>query len=101
MANFSVHTVYRHIFKVWRVRRFTLFVRLIAPGPSDAILDVGGYPDFWANQTLGVRRIDAINIDPTAARTSRLSDNISLVLGDACFLPMLDNTYDIVFSNSV
>ena len=44
---FSVHSVYRQMFKLWRQRRFELFLRLMKPGPSDVLLDVGGYPGFW------------------------------------------------------
>jgi hypothetical protein len=32
---FSIHSIYRQIFKIWRRKRFDLFLRLIEPAATD------------------------------------------------------------------
>src|ERR1044071_1612683 len=97
-----VHTLYRHIFKLWRKRRFALFLRLLQPAPSDTLLDVGGYPAFWAAQPQPVRRIDTLNIDEVRwSPDCAPNHQIRSMVGDGCALTMTARSYDIAFSNSV
>jgi len=99
---FSVHSIYRQTFKVWRRRRFDLFLRLLRPSPSDQLLDVGGLPDFWTAYPQPVGRIDTVNVSdvkwPPEASTKH---SIRTFVGDGCSLPMPSQSYDIGFSNSV
>lgn len=99
---FSVHAIYREIFKVWRRRRFELFLRLMAPSASDILLDVGGYPGFWTSQPQPVKRIDALNVHEVPWDNAHAPNhNIRTLLGDGCALAVPDKSYDIGFSNSV
>jgi hypothetical protein len=99
---FSVHTLYGHIFKIWRRRRFGLFVRLMEPSPSDILLDVGGYPSFWVSHPQPVKRIDSLNLHEVRWNGGATpSHDIRILVGDGCSLPMSDASYDIGFSNSV
>lgn len=98
----NIHTLLRPLTRNWRRRRFQLFLRLMRPKPSDILLDVGGYPDFWTSHPQPVQRIDSLNLhelswNPKAAPTHA----IRTLLGDGCAIQMPDKSYDIAFSNSV
>ena len=98
----NIHTLLRPITRNWRRRRFQLFLRLMRPKPSDILLDVGGYPDFWTSHPQPVRRIDCLNLhelswNPKSAPTHA----IRTLLGDGCSIQMPDKSYDMAFSNSV
>jgi hypothetical protein len=99
---FNIHTVYRQIFKIWRRKRFGLFLRNIRPSASDIMLDVGGNPSFWTSHSQPVARIDTLNIHEISWHAdSNPNYNIRVLVGDGCALAMPDKCYDIGFSNSV
>ncbi|HTQ51910.1 MAG TPA: class I SAM-dependent methyltransferase [Candidatus Acidoferrales bacterium] len=99
---FSIHTIYRQVFKVWRARRFKLFLRLINPAPSDVLIDIGGYPGFWTSYPQPVKRIDTLNVHERTWNNAQFPNhNIRTLVGDGCALKMPDQSYDIGFSNSV
>jgi hypothetical protein len=94
--------IYRQIFKVWRRRRFELFLRRLRPRPADTLLDVGGTPWFWTSHPQPVARIDSLNVDRAAWTSEEAPNhNIRTLVGDGCSLGMPDASYDIGFSNSV
>ena len=98
----SIHTVYRQIFKIWRKRRFALFIRLMSPRASDTLLDVGGYPAFWTSHAQPVKRIDTLNLHEVRWNNQHAPNHaIRTVVGDGCVLSFLTKSYDIGFSNSV
>ena len=87
-------------FESWRKNRFELFVWLLKPLSTEILLDVGGYPGFWASQPLLVRHVDTVNVHKVFwANPEGLP--IRALVGDGCALPMEDNCYDIGYSNSV
>lgn len=100
---FSIHTLYRQIFKIWRRRRFDLFLRLVKPLPSNRLLDVGGYPGFWTLHPHPIKRIDTLNVHevPWETNTDASAHNIRTLVGDGCALSMSDDSYEIGYSNSV
>lgn len=104
MASYTVHHIYKQIFKIWRVRRFKVFLERIDPQREERILDVGGYPGNWSGHT-DVRwaGVDTLNVDPVDwDPTSAGGQGIRAMVGDGCqLLQMADGSYDIVFSNSV
>lgn len=66
------------------------------------MLDVGGYPETWTPhepcvQTVEILNIHAIDFDPLQSP----QHGIKTVIGDACSLGYADQSFDIVFSNSV
>ncbi|HZT22052.1 MAG TPA: methyltransferase domain-containing protein [Verrucomicrobiae bacterium] len=99
---FSIHHIYRCIFKVWRRRRFALFVRLLSPQITQSLLDVGGAPEFWTEHPVILGRIDTLNVFPIERGGGDFSEyHIRTFVGDGCALPFADQSYDIAFSNSV
>jgi len=98
----TIHTIYRPIFKVWRRRRFALFLFLMRPNSSDILLDIGGYPGFWTSHPQAVKRIDTLNVHEVHWNGEQAPNyNIRTLVGDGCCLTMSDKSYDIAFSNSV
>jgi hypothetical protein len=77
-----------------------MFVNTIKPQSSDVILDVGGYPNFWLESPIDVKRIDTINPDFVEAPAKTIPE-IRAMLGDGCKLPFPDGSYPVIFSNSV
>jgi hypothetical protein len=98
----SIHDVYHQIFKIWRKKRFALFIQRLSPNLSDRLLDVGGTPSFWASHAPVVGSIHTLNIYPEQLDPQfAASHHISVLVGDGCKLQMADKSYDIAFSNSV
>jgi hypothetical protein len=98
----NIHSIYNQIFKIWRRRRFKLFLRLTEPSALDTLLDVGGNPWFWTSQPQPVRRIDTLNVHEVPWDGKLFPNhNITTLTGDGCSLAMPDKSYDIGFSNSV
>jgi hypothetical protein len=99
---FTIQHIYRPIWKIWRKRRFDLFLRLLSPRPTDTLVDVGGYPSSWTSHPQCVARIDVLNVDEVLPTTTQTPEyNIQRLRADGCALPMADSSYDIGFSNSV
>lgn len=74
------------------------FVENFRPGADQTILDVGGSPYNW--DVIGYSgKVVMLNLDPSANTTSR--PNRSFVVGDGTALAYDDESFDIVFSNSV
>lgn len=98
----NIHTLLRPLTKHWRRRRFLLFLSLMRPKPSDVLLDVGGYPDFWTAFPQPVERIDSLNLHRLSWNPQHApAHNIRTLIGDGCSIPTPDKSYDIGFSNSV
>lgn len=100
---FSIQTLYQPIFKLWRKKRFELFLAKIQPQKSDALLDVGGYPQFWLKYPQTVSRIDILNLHLQGGWHPENYPDYSFrrVIGDGCAMQFPDQSYDIAFSNSV
>jgi|SRR6266404_5864543 len=99
---FSIHDIYNQIFKIWRRKRFTLFIRLLSPKPDQRLIDIGGVPDFWTRRPSILGSIDTLNVYELAwDETAFPQYNIRTLVGDGCALQFADKSYDIAFSNSV
>jgi hypothetical protein len=96
------HSIYRKIFKIWRVKRLKLFAALLTPTHSDRMIDIGGYPGNWIIHPPLVGSLDTLNLDDVRFEpASSPYHNIKVLVGDGCKLPFADGSYDIAFSNSV
>jgi len=99
---FNIHSIYDLVFKIWRRKRFNLFLEYLKPQKSDILLDVGGYPWFWLSHPQPVAQIDVLNIHKIDWDASQHPNyNIKTIIGDGCSLNLPDKSYDIGFSNSV
>ena len=96
------HIYYGFLFKIWRRKRFELFVKLIRPRPTDRLLDVGGEPHNWLQFPPVVGKIDLLNLKaPNWNPTTAPAYAIDALVGDGCKMTFTDASYDIAFSNSV
>ena len=100
---YSVQDIYKYIFKLWRKKRFKLFLDLIQPNKTDILLDVGGYPGFWVNAPQPVARIDTLNLHLQGGWNpeDHPEHSFKRIQGDGCQMEFHDRSYDIAFSNSV
>ena len=98
---FDIHFIYRQLFKIWRQKRFHLFIRCVNPSASDRLLDVGGYPDIWIAQDV-VKRVVTLNVHPVAWDQSTPGHgHIAPLVGDGCAIAAPDGSFEIGYSNSV
>jgi hypothetical protein len=88
----------QRLIRRFRRRRLEQFARTFAITAETRILDVGGLESTW--DLLPVRpRVTLLNL-PAAAAAGALRQG-TRVFGDGCQLPFRDQSFDIVFSNSV
>jgi Methyltransferase domain len=98
----NYHSIFHQVFKIWRKKRFQLFLQVVKPSASDILLDVGGSPWFWVSQPQAVRQIDTLNVHEMPWDFKAYPNhNIRSLVGDGCSLALPDQGYDIGFSNSV
>jgi hypothetical protein len=86
----------------WRNQRLDQFNRAVKPPPQAKILDLGGLPSMWgdaANQF----EITIVNLPDALSKEQNQPGPCRMVEGDATNLRNLfaDQSFDIVFSNSV
>jgi len=97
-----INKFYAQIFKIWRRKRFDLFIHVIKPQPGQRLIDVGGDPDFWSRQPPMLRSIDTLNIHPYVWNEQNFPEHhIRALMGDGCEIQFPDRSYDIAYSNSV
>jgi SAM-dependent methyltransferase len=99
----NIHSLWRLIFKTFRVWRFNLFLREIKPQRSEVLLDVGGYPQTWLPHEPCVGEVHLLNVHDITLPSEEESKGHRFVkhLGDGRKLPFADKQFDVVFSNSV
>ena len=98
----DIHKIYGLIFKIWRQKRMIKFESIIKPSTEDFVLDVGGYPPTWTVRPQLSGRIDCLNLHQVDFDNRQFPDHsIVTSIGDACDLKYDNNSFDILFSNSV
>lgn len=102
----AMPTLYRTIFQVispiFRRKRLAQFEAYVRPTPRDTMLDIGGTARMWEGETLPLEQVHVLNLDAFWVQTgpSALTSIVPMV-GNALALPVADDAFDIVFSNSV
>jgi hypothetical protein len=97
MAN--IHSIYGWFFQYFRPRRLRQFRKLIPEVMTEiGVLDVGGMTYQW-DYLESPANVTILNTQITERTTTH--DKYSFVQGDGRRLTYNDNSYDLVFSNSV
>ena len=97
-CGFTIDDLYRRIAWHFGPRRMQEFVRLFRPNRQTTVLDVGGTSLRWQMAKVQCRVV-MCNIDQQVKVS--LADVETFVMADGCALPFSDQSFDIVFSNSV
>src|SRR5262245_55103790 len=85
-----------------RARRFSHVISLLAPLPPPiTILDVGSSRDFWHKIPAETRRDWRITIINVALDRPSVPPDLIELIGSGLALPFPDQSFDLVFSNSV
>ena len=98
--NFSIHQIYAALSPLFRRRRMEHFLRRMRPSAATRILDVGGYPYNWADCPIQAQ-ITLLNVHPFEIPQHLADRGMTSAIGDGCALQYQDQSFDIVFSNSV
>lgn len=94
----SMEQAVRKISRHFRARRMRRFQRLFRLTEATRILDIGGTPFNW--ELLDVRPAVTLLNTPRGQEDVGVS-GFTFVSGDGCRLPFADQSFDVVFSNSV
>jgi SAM-dependent methyltransferase len=88
--------------KAFRAKRMRRFAAAFPLQANRRILDVGGTPEIW-NLPGGAAGRDVVLLNMPRAGAGHASSTAGLeyVHGDGCDLPFADQSFDVVFSNSV
>jgi Methyltransferase domain len=99
----DIHSLYAKLSPQFRLRRMNRFAEAFEIDSRTRILDVGGSHHIW--RLLPVRpRVVMLNILPPDNEYNpddRGTSNLTVVLGDARHLPFKEDSFDLVFSNSL
>lgn len=96
----NIYDVVNPAMRRFRLRRMSAFVRLFRISGTTRVLDVGGTPFNW--QLSPVRpRVTLLNNEAEPVDRGSIPADMTYVIGDARKLPFGDQSFDIVYSNSV
>lgn len=89
------------VIKYFRMKRVKRLIDMYPNLQDISVLDVGGRPIIWEllSQEYGIRPQQLILLNTEDELDS--FDNYERVIGDGRYLPYADDTFDLVFSNSV
>lgn len=96
-SNMKVHRVWAVISPIFRRRRMQAFEKMFLDQPVRQILDIGGTPANWKL----IKAQPHVVLFNLQAAPARLEPQFEYVQGNGCDLPFEDQSFDIVFSNSV
>lgn len=91
----DIEPVFR-FFKGFRKQRMRFFYRRLDIRPGTTVLDIGGREFNWTLMPF-TPRVTILNLSVQGGRSSQFE----WVIGDARKLPFPDNSFDVVYSNSV
>jgi hypothetical protein len=97
---FGIYSFYRAWQPRFREKRIRLFLDLFKPDEATSILDVGGNVYDWDGVVPISSRITVLNLVPMAP-SAKYPARFSYTMGDGRSLPFQDQSFDIVYANSV
>jgi hypothetical protein len=83
-----------------RARRMALFSATVAPKAGDLILDLGGQPATWRGFAPSLNVL-ILNLPGVAERVDGCDHDMLFVEGDATQTHLEDESFDVVYANSV
>lgn len=96
---FNIYSLYRLFQPKLRRGRLQVFLENLRPNSSSRILDVGGYVGNWEGAPI-TSKITVLNLSfPPASRP--ISTRFTSKVGDGRKMEFADQSFDILFSNSV
>ncbi len=98
LMKFGIYGFYSIFQPALRKRRFQLFLDVFQPTASTRILDVGGYAGNWENAGID-SSVTCLNLDPASSQPA--TSRVVYETGDGRNMRFADQSFDIVFSNSV
>ena len=100
---FGFYELYNLFQPALRRRRFKLFLDAFQTVASTRILDVGGFVRDWKNagilSSVTCLNVDVIHADPASDKPT--TSRVVFEVGDGRNMKFADQSFDIVFSNSV
>jgi SAM-dependent methyltransferase len=97
---FGIYSIYRLLQPRFRQKRVRFFLDQLHPGDATTILDVGGNVYDWEGVVPISSPITILNLAPTDS-SSNFPARFSYQMGDGRSLPFPDQSFDIVYANSV
>jgi hypothetical protein len=99
----NITSVFNCISPIFRRKRMRWYRERMKLTSDDRVLDVGGYAKFWTELPEPVAQLDIINIDTDSKELTAVPGNswMRQGFGNGCNLLFKDESYDLVFSNSV
>jgi hypothetical protein len=98
VMKFGIYEFYGFFQPALRKRRFELFLDVFKPIASTRILDVGGFVGDWKNAGLP-SAVTCLNVEPASGQPT--TGRVVYEAGDGRNMRFADESFDIVFSNSV
>jgi len=95
----NIHIIYKKLSPVFRAKRMKRFLQVMVPAPGTRILDVGGYPGTWEGVDIPIH-VTLLNL-PKYSEPPHTEEKFEYVHGDGRDLHYPDQSWEIVFSNSV
>lgn len=97
---FGIYSIYRLLQPRFRQKRIRFFLDQLHPGDETTILDVGGNVYDWEGVVPISSPITILNLAPVDSSSSYPS-RFTYQMGDGRSLPFPDQSFDIVYANSV
>ncbi len=99
----SLHRLYKLSAKLFREKRMARFVETFGITEKTRILDVGGAPGTW-HALMCRPQVTILNLAPleeVELLATAPNDGIQFVQADALRMPFADNSFDVIYCNSM